>query len=32
MIFVSSIKYQLDEVLFLENDDNEIKDRDVIEK
>ena len=32
MIFVSSIKHQLDEVLFLENDDNEIKDRDVIEK
>ena len=26
MIFVSSIKHQRDEVLFLENDDNEIKD------
>nr|POF10120.1 hypothetical protein CFP56_75081 [Quercus suber] len=32
MIFVSSIKHQHDEVLSLENDNNEIKERDVIEK
>lgn len=32
MIFVNSIKHPLDEVLSLENDNNEIKERDAIEK
>ena len=32
MIFLNSIKHPLDEVLSLENDNNEIKERDAIEK